>query len=741
MKKRVIILTVCISVMLSVFPLQIATVETENSDVEMTSAYETLDVPEVIESEIVKEKGHIKRIREGEEDLRTAKFLNQDGTVSVYKFGENIKYIDKDGNIKDKANILTHKGKYYTNENNDINSYFPEDIHNGVEIRYDNVVIKTTPIISKDTDAKINVSDENIVFAGVFGENTSVVYTPTYSGYKEDIILDAYTGINQFTFLCETGSCELVNCSDIIKIYYEDEEVGTLGNIFVVDQKGLFSDGYYELEEIKNSDATHAYKVTVCVDPDFLLSNDVEYPIIVDPSVTINYNNTSETTKYILDATIYSGTSASYPGLLTFNDVGYRDATYGYGRTVTRFPGLMEDPTFLMVPTDRITSVKYYTYCIGYTKSITVYAYQYNGTSGWTEMTTSFANVYTNDSTKNTWKTISAVNTTFAFDITNLVKAWKTNTSLSDLGIMFKNVNESSADYKVRFSSTETSTAANKPYLVYEYSQTSTYNIKSYYSNRYISNVSNAATVISNANQFTKKVFNQFGVTLNYSTSNISNRKSKIDDCQNGLRVACNSTCGSDCSDSHHRNYKTYCLDLYNISRSANDIVVGWDFVHSSSVCYESTSGSHTLFKAMGLVPGMDEMHTLNPSVPTSASRGILRNYSSDMKAYYWDGAPIIAIFESCVNMDTGKAQDTAKLVLAHEMAHVMGIYDVYGYSSYTDHIYNSGTWPCIMKAFGDSDLCDEFVEIVEADINNAFCSDCCERISDVISTRYFLGN
>ena len=91
MKKRVIILTVCISVMLSVFPLQIATVETENSDVEMTSAYETLDVPEVIESEIVKEKGHIKRIREGEEDLRTAKFLNQDGTVSVYKFGENIK--------------------------------------------------------------------------------------------------------------------------------------------------------------------------------------------------------------------------------------------------------------------------------------------------------------------------------------------------------------------------------------------------------------------------------------------------------------------------------------------------------------------------------------------------------------------------------------------------------------------------------------------------------------------------
>lgn len=734
--KRFIIFTLCITFILSTFSFQASMLQSSKISMDTPIETEIIEIPDIIEPSIAKEKGHIKRIKEEEDDLKTLKFLNQNGTISVYKFCEDVKYIDNNGTVQDKTNKLSQKNNYYVNESNDINCYFPCDLNDSIKISYKNLSIKVTPQTTSRTNIESKVSNNSVSFDGAFGANTSVIYTPTFSGYTEDIILDKYTGTTKFSYIFETGECVLENYSDIIKIYHDDKEIGVLGNILVFDQTGQYTDGYYRLEELPSTNKSKMYKVTVCVNADYLRSNATNYPVIIEPTIRIDYTNTEG---YILDATLYSGTSASYPALLNFNDVGYRDSTYGYGRTITRFPGLMADDTFLLIPADIITSVKYYTYCIGYTSLASIFAYQYDGTANWINTTTSFINTYTNNIEVNSVRTINAANTFFSFDITKLAKSWKITPALSNYGILLKNTNESNANQKIRFASAEANNAY-KPYIVFDYVYNTTYNIKSYYSQKYSNNVSNASSIIANASEFTQAIYDQFNVTLNYSTNNIVQRTSRIDACTHASRVACNNTCGTDCYESHHRNYKAYGLDLYNISRSDNDIVVGWDFVHSSTICYESASGTHTLKKAMGLVPGMNELHALDSTIPTTASRGILIQYFPEFSQSYWDGAPVIAIFESCVNMDITKAQSTAKLVLAHEMAHVMGIYDV-DYNVYEDHNYDTDCWPCIMKAFGDSDLCDEFISKIENEQISGFCTDCHDLLSCIINSRYFLGN
>lgn len=193
-----------------------------------TAVLDEATVPELLDINEVKEKEHVNRLYEQEEDLNTVIFQNKDGTKTMYLYNEPVKYKDKDGKIKDKSTKLSEtkdrkNGNKYETTKNDIIVQFPDSITSGLSLQYDKINIKLTPITEKEvksikkaeksslktpSDVKDN---EKVKYSGVFGDKTEILYTPTYSGVKEDIVLHEYTGQNEFKFSLSTNGLTLCN--------------------------------------------------------------------------------------------------------------------------------------------------------------------------------------------------------------------------------------------------------------------------------------------------------------------------------------------------------------------------------------------------------------------------------------------------------------------------------------------------------------------------------------------------
>ncbi|MBQ3065003.1 MAG: hypothetical protein IJC98_02070, partial [Clostridia bacterium] len=258
---------------------------------------------EITEANIQK-YGHIQRIETTE--LNKIKFKNRDDTVSVYHFSENIRYEDANGVIRDKSNqLFLQSDGSYKNQYNDIQYTFPSGINKGVTISSGNVSLVMTPDVqlqaSKLPAVKYETDDASsfhkIVYENGFGTGKDIVYTPGYSGFKEDILLEAPPTDSTFSFTVTVKNGSLNNREQFIEILDESSAViGTIGSITVVSANNRFSDGTYLMQQYPGSIGQKTYRVTMELDEEFLQSEDVVYPVTVDPSVTINSSSGSTKT-------------------------------------------------------------------------------------------------------------------------------------------------------------------------------------------------------------------------------------------------------------------------------------------------------------------------------------------------------------------------------------------------------------------------------------------------------------
>ena len=151
---------------------------------------------------------HIKRLAD-EEALNTYVFENANGGKSVYMFSEDVKHIDKDGKIIEKDISLTEKADGYGIKRNDIDLFIPKSPEKGVNISYSGYGLKLIP---QDTErAEAEIKDNSVVYGGIFGENTELIYTPMLSGIKENITVAEYCGSIKYAFILETNGLGLYN--------------------------------------------------------------------------------------------------------------------------------------------------------------------------------------------------------------------------------------------------------------------------------------------------------------------------------------------------------------------------------------------------------------------------------------------------------------------------------------------------------------------------------------------------
>lgn len=415
-----------------------------------------------VDSSLFNNARHTRRLTELEE-LNTYVFANADGTRSVYMMHENVKYIDKNGVIKEKDISLTNKAGGFGIAQNDIELFIPNNPVQGIDFEYAGFTIKLTPQNLTVTASAVQ-SDNSIVYNEAYGKNTKLVYTPLLSGVKEDIVLTEYTADAAYTFVLETDGLRLYNDGNR---YYlaasgKAEPIFYLGEIVIYDAIGKPDMGTMTVETISEG---QKYLLTVIANDEFLSDPTTVYPVTIDPSITVSDSDTSGS---IIDAPIFAGHPDRNYGAYTYNRVGTPAGSYGIGRTVVKLSGLTSRTEYQTITANQITNVAFYAREGSGGARQYINLYPLTGNTTWTESSVTWNNIGAYTTSVNYGNTMYG-NQWTAFDITDLVKAWKNGTYSADAGFIMTNENE--ANNKC-FCSSEYSNSSYRPYVVMTYEPT-----------------------------------------------------------------------------------------------------------------------------------------------------------------------------------------------------------------------------------------------------------------------------
>lgn len=437
-------------------------------------------------------KGHVARIP-GEETLSSYVFRNADNSRTVYYMDEPVKYIDATGAVREKdltlisATSLTGE-KAYTTSSNDIGLTLPNDPANGIGLSYEGSQITLVPQggVGK---AAAQLTEGAVTYPDYYGQGVSLRYTPTLDGVKEDIILKAYTGVNSFTFLLNTGGLRMYREGEryYLAASQESETRFELGDVVSFDAHGRFSVGTMTVETLTMG---QSYRLTLTVDASFLTDENTTYPVSIDPTLTVSDN--THGSGAIEDATIYEGKPSLNTGSWQYHYVGIYDDEYGDGRTVFRLKSLLQSSIYSSLSADQITSVTFHAMEASGNADGIVYLFSMNS-DAWTESGITWNNMVTFHGVPYATTTLRS-NQSASFNITSLVKEWKNGTRNANAGFVLR-ANYDNPAAKGIYSS-EFSTSSYRPYV------TMTYN-KDIWLDKNIANVSlsNTTTLTANSTQ------------------------------------------------------------------------------------------------------------------------------------------------------------------------------------------------------------------------------------------------
>ena len=431
-------------------------------------------VPEAVGYEKAIENLHVERMYEEEGDsLYNVIFKNADGSRTQYLFDYPVKYVTDSGEIEDiRLNVVQDAqtpGAYRTAANSAVTT-FSQRLSDGISLRAGDVSLRLIPAGAPSASASAVSAARRLdadTVAYTYDDKTDYEYSLTYTGFKEDIVVREYTGQTEYEFTIITNGLTL---TDRDGSYYLTDGSGavkaTIGDIiiFTADERNN-AFGTLTHETVR---ANQEYKLTIHIDPEYLLDEDTAYPIRIDPTIEI-----TSAAGAIEDVTLNSLTGSD--GDSWSLTVGKR-ATYGISRVLMKFPGL----SLSAIPSaDKITSATVELRdLMCEDESMMVYCYVFTGNT-WTESTANWSNVNPNSYTDLLSSKLVSYSGgaslptphRYSFNITDAVKGWKTGNYTQSKGILFKTTasTENGSTYiKKTFSSYNRSSY--KPSLTVNYS-------------------------------------------------------------------------------------------------------------------------------------------------------------------------------------------------------------------------------------------------------------------------------
>lgn len=414
-------------------------------------------VPEIIGYETAVAKNHVGRLYEDEgTDLNKIVFLNVDGSKTMYLFDFPVKYVDETGSIQDIrleiADGTTESGKFQTAANDAV-TRFPAKFTDGISLEGNDTEIRLVPVLttansgtatmatnSMTTNAVANATAQRIDKNTIeyrYDNKTTVEYSLTYTGFKEDIVVSEYTGQTTYPFRLYTNGLALEEMDGSHYLVDDDGNIkATIGNIiiFTADERNNAFGDIVPTTIVENEE----YLLNIVVDADYLADPDTIYPIRIDPTIEINYDNNGGSA--IEDITI--STNKNFSGSHDSLYVGRR-STEGIARALMRFPGLNLSNLAGATVTSATVQLRDLM-CESDELAISCHVFTGNV---WNASSATWANVSPNSyvstaMSANTmsWsigKTHSPVHW-YSFDISSAVQGWINGTYTQNKGIIFK---------------------------------------------------------------------------------------------------------------------------------------------------------------------------------------------------------------------------------------------------------------------------------------------------------------
>ena len=396
------------------------------------------------------------------ETLNSYVVQNADNTNTIYLMAENVKYVDAKGEIREKDIRLSANEKGFAVTDSDVKLLLPAKISDGISVNTDFGSITLTPRFRGDNAAILDEKSNSVSYNGAFGNGTFLRYTPTLSGVKEDIVLEARPESNMFEFLLDADGLTLYTEDGIYYLVSTENKDCRIrfDQIFIYDANGRFTAGKTEIV-----DAGHGrYTLTVTAPREFLDAAETVYPVTVDPSLSVLTETNSAS---IIDAPVHQGTPNMNAGTWSYDNIGYTDSTYGLARTVIKLSGLLSNPTYQNLTADKVTNVSFSAKEATGNSSKTVKLHPITGNPTWTETSVTWNNYGSFDTTVNYGGTLTGDQWT-AFNITNLVKAWL-NGSYNNNGCFIFIMGGTENSQCRALYSTEYSGTSNRPYLSMTY--------------------------------------------------------------------------------------------------------------------------------------------------------------------------------------------------------------------------------------------------------------------------------
>ena len=456
------------------------------------------NLPDSLDAETIIADGYVARLNSEEQSLSEIVLEKEDGTRSLYLFGENVKYIDENGDVADKSNNAVRRGNAYVNEGNDVEVILPATLTAGIAVTGDELNITMKPLadkIGRSLSPAVKTADDTVVYSDVFDSSTNIEYTYTYGGVKENIILESYNGKNSFDYEITTGGLSLYEDKGTLLLADESGDVkAILGEVIVfsADNKNN-TFGKYKVEELEKN---NRYKVTLTVDKEYLTDPDTKYPVKIDPYIKSNKDNLSIQDLQVFKGKDGKGTSETSLGTSGVSRVGWTD--WGACRTLIKIGNRTAITNNIIDSSQVISAYIEIRDLMCQSVSTPVVCAQFKG-NNWTEKDVKTWNalnagsagspleIYRPSDTNNKSHAYSVKsdggcsirtsegygNQWYAWNITPTVKNWLNNSSNMQKGLVFMTASTTYetanyAKYMKTFSSMQ-GNADYKPYVVIEY--------------------------------------------------------------------------------------------------------------------------------------------------------------------------------------------------------------------------------------------------------------------------------
>ncbi|MBQ2272612.1 MAG: RICIN domain-containing protein [Clostridia bacterium] len=467
------------------------------------------EVPAVLDYSIVQENYYVRRAYEFETSLNEIVFMKTDGALDSYYFAFPVKYVDENGEVRDKAPELTYNasltaGKYRmtTTSAND-NALFCADVaSDGLLYTSDALSLSLRPttaaehafalqIALANSDAELQsignavasslavigpVTQAPAGFSAVaqsdfassalnegltsraaryaLSNEAALSVVPSYNGFQVALGLAKNRTQNTYTFALSTGDATLVNQEGtLLLVNDEGDPLGIVGEFVLVDENGTCG--------------TVAPQVTKVIDGEYLLSADLGDDVLVATlSVSQYYDYLQDATIYQANQTSYGSSSRLFVGTLASSSVLGRALIRpnNWYFTSTAYPGYEVQSATL-----HIRDV------MGDDPEVNVEVRPFTGNT-WVESTANWNSVGGNSygavlDTKTVSPDIgwdASPRYWYQYNITSLVRNWYNGTANPAKGLMIKGdaANEARSDVTEKtFASSQYSNESLRPYI------------------------------------------------------------------------------------------------------------------------------------------------------------------------------------------------------------------------------------------------------------------------------------